>query len=330
MLGLNYASSDDEEEVAAPVKEQTKATSQQAPVKSSIAPIHDAAISNEPALAPTTQPKDEPGREDPVVGPTMGPSATPPPVNSVAEGDSAPLSPYSASRLIIRNLTMPPIPNFNIPPSPPGSPRPGPTARFAQFLELKKRGVHFNERIEKTSALRNPSHLQKLMEFAGISEIDQYASTLPEELAIPSKFPKWAYADQLVASQKEITKQREAEQAKVQREAIEFVPASASGASSRAATPGGNLSRGSAAERVMANLDKEKPSPLVQDRGKRKEYEHRGGRDEPRRRRFRSRSRSPGRRRSRSRMCKICESHLISKNGARTKSEAAARQLSRR
>ncbi|KAF2810133.1 uncharacterized protein BDZ99DRAFT_462735 [Mytilinidion resinicola] len=304
MLGLNYASSDEEEEVAAPVKEQTqtKLTSQQASVNPSVALTHNATKSSGPALAPATQTKDGAGSEGPVVGPTLGPSATSPPADPVAEGDSAPLSPYSTSRLIIRNLTMPPIPNFDIPPSPPGSPRPGPTARFAQFLELKKRGVHFNERIEKTSALRNPSHLQKLMEFAGISETDQYASTLPEELAIPSKFPEWAYADQLVASQKEITKQREAEQARVQREAIEFVPASASGASSRAATPGGYLSRGSGAERVMAGLDREKPGPsLVQDRSKRKEYEHRGGRDEPRRRRFHSRSRSPRRRRSRPR-----------------------------
>jgi hypothetical protein len=231
----------------------------------------------------------------------MGPSATPPPAIA-ADDDSTPLSPYSASRVVIRNLTMPPIPNFDIPPSPPGSPRPGPTARFAQFLELKKRGVHFNERIEKTSALRNPSHLQKLMEFAGISEVDQYATTLPQDLAIPTKFPKWAYADELVAAHKEETKRREAEQAKIQREAIEFVPASASGASSRAATPAGNMARGSAAERVISGLERENTGPTpAQDRNKRREYEHRGGRDEPRRRRFHSRSRSPRRRRSRSR-----------------------------
>jgi len=200
---------------------------------------------------------------------------------------------------------MPSVPNFDIPPSPPGSPPPGPTAKFARFLELKKQGIHFNEKLERSSALRNPSLLQKLMEFAGISEEDQYASVLPPEVAVPTSFPAWAYADQLAKTQQEITKKREAEKARIQREAIDFVPSTGSGSSSRAATPGsaaGRGVRGSAAERIMAGLDRDKPrSPMAQDVTKRKETERRRTRFDDAGSGHQSRSRSPRRKRSRSR-----------------------------
>lgn len=244
----------------------------------------------------------QPKTEGPAVGPTLDPFVTPPPGLSPNGSSSVSQSPYSSARLAIRNLTLPPIPNFEIPPSPPGSPLPGPTKKFARFLDLKKQGVHFNERVEKSSALRNPSLLKQLMDFAGIKETDQYASTLSKDVAVPTSFPDWAYVEQLAATQKDITKKREEEQARAQREAIEFVPATSSGASSRAATPGSKAPRGSAAERVMAGLDREKTRPLmVQESSKRKELERRGGRFDGSRSRFRSRSRSPRRKRSISR-----------------------------
>lgn len=253
------------------------------------------------APSATLQPSD-----GPVIGPALGPSG---PLIQAEElpsdSGSAPQSPYSSSRLMMRNLTMPPVPNFDIPPSPPGSPPPGPTAKFARFLELKKQGIHFNEKLEKSAALRNPSLLQKLMDFAGISDEDQYASVLPPEVAVPTSFPAWAYADQLAKTQQEITKKRETEKARMQREAIDFVPSTGSGSSSRGATPGstaGRSMRGSAAERVMAGLDKDKPrSPMTHDGAKRKETERRRTRFDDTRSRFRSRSRSPRRKRSRSR-----------------------------
>jgi hypothetical protein len=191
---------------------------------------------------------------------------------------------------------MPPIPNFDIPPSPPGSPPLAATKKFTRFLELKKQGVHFNEKLEKSSALKNPSLLLKLMEFAGIDEKDQYASALPEDLAVPTTFPAWAYADQLNKTQQKILKKREAEQARKQRDAIDFVPAVGLGASSRAATPGAARGvSGSAAERVMAGLDRDKGREKIV--GKRDG--ERVGRQEVKRSRFSSRS--PKRKRSRSR-----------------------------
>ena len=138
-----------------------------------------------------------------------------------------PASPHTANRQLVRNLTMPPIPNFDIPPSPPGSPPPATTAKFARFLDLKTKGVHFNERLHQSSALRNPGLLGKLMKFAGISQEDQYASALPEALAVTTKFPDWAYADKLVKEHERIAKKKEDERARMQREAIDFVPAKA-------------------------------------------------------------------------------------------------------
>ncbi|TQS38525.1 hypothetical protein Golomagni_00968 [Golovinomyces magnicellulatus] len=135
------------------------------------------------------------------------------------------LSPYSKNRAMLRNLTILKQPNYEIPPSPHGSPQKSMEAKFNHFLELKKRGVHFNQKLAKSTVLRNPSLMQKLMDFAGIDEIGQYFSTLPESQWNPSIFPNSAFKDELGASQKRILKTREDEKAKAPRETVEFIPA---------------------------------------------------------------------------------------------------------
>lgn len=203
-------------------------------------------------------------------------------------------------------MTLPPIPNLDIPPSPPGSPRPEMDNKFAHFLELKKQGIHFNDKLARSSALKNPVLLQKLMDFAGLEEPDQYASTLPKEVWDPAGFPTWAYKEELVKSQQEMQKKMEEEKARMQRDSIEFVSATSSAQSSRGGTPASSgVARGlrvSAAERVMAGLDRERTrSPLVSD-GPTRGVGRRGGRAESYQRDSRARSRSPGlRKRSRSR-----------------------------
>lgn len=145
------------------------------------------------------------------------------------------------------------------------------------------------------------------MGFAGIDEQAQYASTIPKEIWDPSGFPTWAYKDELAKSQQQVLKQKEEEKANAQREAVEFVPATASGDSSRGGTPGasggGRGLRASAAERVMAGLDRERARSSQAPEGfKRRDLERRGARNDGYRSRDRSRSRSPARgRRPRSR-----------------------------
>jgi hypothetical protein len=185
--------------------------------------------------------------------------------------NASPGSPYTSSRLMIQNMTLPTVPNLNIPPSPPGSPPRRSTQKFAQFLELKKKGQHFNQRLENSSVVRDPNHSSKLMDFASvcsdktdtsallanlsqITEEDQYASTLPEGLGVPVTWPDWAYGDALNASQKKITKAKESERSRMPRGSVDFVPAR-SGTSSGTGTPSGKGLRQSAAERAIAGSD---------------------------------------------------------------------------
>ncbi|KAF2280706.1 uncharacterized protein EI97DRAFT_428812 [Westerdykella ornata] len=129
------------------------------------------------------------------------------------------------------------------------------------------------------------------MDFAGISEEEQYLSTLPADTAVPATFPSWAYAEELRESQKKILKAREEANARNPRDSITFVPAAKSGsaASSKSATPSGKeVGRESGAERIMAGLTAQGQ--------KRKELERRGGREESLSSQ-RNRSRSPKRRR---------------------------------
>jgi hypothetical protein len=173
-----------------------------------------------------------------------------------------PQSPYSSNRALLRDLTLPTVPNYDIPPSPPGSPVASTNTKFKHFLELKKQGVHFNEKLANSSALKNPSLMQKLMDFSDIGEADQYATTLPEDLWKPSGFPEYAYKEALAKSQQKISNLKEEEKLRGPRESIDFVPASVTEPSSRSGTPGGGGRGGqkSAAERVMAGLDRGRSS----------------------------------------------------------------------
>ncbi|KAJ4405164.1 hypothetical protein N0V82_010370 [Gnomoniopsis sp. IMI 355080] len=149
----------------------------------------------------------------------------------------APSSPYSASRSLIHTLTLPTVPNMDIPPSPPSSPSQSTaqaalTAKFEKFLELKrKKGTHFNARIADSHALKNPPLMDKLLSFVGvgvgfeagsIDGTEQYVTTLPTELWDPAAFPEWAYRGSLRKSQERLQKERVRDRG----EAVQFVPAS--------------------------------------------------------------------------------------------------------
>lgn len=294
MLGIDYASSDEDEasQVATPnvslidTLKGSIATNIKLTTKTQAPPVVNQAKAAAPAQAAITS--------VPVEDLSQGPTVSLPLTEEAAQ-DAAPGSPYTTSRVLIQNLTLPTVPNFSIPPSPPGSPSQKATKKFAQFLDLKKKDQHFNQRLETSSVLRDPSHLQRLMDFAGINEEDSYTSTLSRDVAVPSKFPEWAYFEELRASQKEIAKKKAEDRSKGPREAVEFVAATRSGTSSGTGTPAAKGSRQSATERVMAGLSKDSASS-----GKRKELEHRSRDNSSSAGRRRSRSRSPKRRRSRS------------------------------
>lgn len=147
-----------------------------------------------------------------------------------------PSSPYTANRSLIHNLTLPTVPNLDIPPSPPTSPSSATaqaalTARIDKFLELKrKKDTHFNAKIADSHALKNPPLMDKLLAFVGVGTTfdegpavatEQYATTLPTDLWDPSSFPEWAYRGQLRRSQERLQKDKGRERG----EAVHFVPA---------------------------------------------------------------------------------------------------------
>ncbi|KAF1998031.1 hypothetical protein P154DRAFT_622016 [Amniculicola lignicola CBS 123094] len=301
MLGLGYESSDDDEVVAPPptkalsngpdIAAQTRNTkltsfSESNPTHLTQAPSLEAHKPANTANGPSQGPSE---------GPSEGPSATPPPGPAGPPQDGTHQSPYYFTRMEVQRLTMPTAPNFDIPHTPPGSPPQASTKKFKTFLGLKKKGQHFNQRLEKSTVLRDPAHLQRLMDFAGISEEDSYASTLSDDVAVPTTFPGWAYVEELSQSYKKMKRKKEEEKAKAPRTKVDFVPATGSGGSSTRGTPSDRKPSQSMAEKVKEGMDKDQGRVSSQDRGKRKELEHRDKRSK-----FRSRSRSPKRRRSRS------------------------------
>ncbi|KAF3015537.1 hypothetical protein E8E14_002356 [Neopestalotiopsis sp. 37M] len=248
MALVGYESSDEDEEVQTP------------PTKSLENEVTATVTSNEVSIeeAPKSEPEPEPeavpisastpavAEQPSIIGPMRPPEGSEslsfPPLEEAPMEDEAsvpslpPGSPYSANRALLRDLTLPPVPNMDIPPSPPGSPPPGANKKFEHFLKLKKDGVHFNSKIAQSSALKNPSLMDKLLGFAEVSQKDQYRTTLATDLWDPSIFPKSAYKEQLRQSQTEIGQAR----ARSKGGPVQFVSASAT--SSRDTTPGnGNV-----------------------------------------------------------------------------------------
>ncbi|CAI7579913.1 unnamed protein product [Penicillium bialowiezense] len=190
------------------------------------------------ALMPSTvQPANEKPNERTAAA-TAAPLAAPAgPVLGPASIDMAPLpedkgvpngrvSPFSASRALVQDLTLPPVPNLEIPPSPPGSPNPAANAKFEHFLALKKQGVHFNSKLASSTSLKNPSLLANMMAHAGITEKSQYDTSLPADVWSTSNLPAWGFKGELLRSQHELRRKMEAQKTSGQRTSVDFVSGS--------------------------------------------------------------------------------------------------------
>ena len=176
-----------------------------------------------------------------IIGPMLGPVDQPSDA-AVADALSSPIALADMSeRDAIRHLTQPTFPATSLPPSPPGSPDPAANERFRRFLDLKSRGVHFNDDLARKSSFRNPSLLSTMMSKVGIDEKAQYNTSLPLDLWNPNDFPEWAYKEGLLKSQQELKSQSDANRKMLSatgKRTIEFTPESASAGSSRKSTPG--------------------------------------------------------------------------------------------
>ncbi|CAI7638780.1 unnamed protein product [Penicillium pancosmium] len=230
MLDLGaYDSSSEEEDKQAPL--QSKQTTNEPPIApAQIDQADKAQISELNAQEQKQQPIPESKPPSgPVLGPASGPAAPPPLDSAQSPGDQPSggrSSPYLTSRALIQDLTLPPVPNMDIPPSPPGSPNPAANAKFEHFLSLKKQGVHFNSKLASSSSLKNPSLLKKMMEHAGINEQSQYNTSLSTELWDPSSLPQWGFKEELLRAQQDARQKLEEKNASGQRSAVEFVSGS--------------------------------------------------------------------------------------------------------
>ncbi|KAL2153860.1 hypothetical protein VTH82DRAFT_2536 [Thermothelomyces myriococcoides] len=291
-MGLvQYDSSDEDEEVQSPPSDPHPPSSAVKPSSSTSQKSASAPSSSSEAPATSAPADPASAASGPVLGPAFGPSRPPPKEErprlegeldddegaeggqgeeagglgdvdlsfldgggpSAAEGaGEAPGSPHSRTRALLRNLTLPAVPNLDIPPSPPPPDSPGATARldgltakFDSFLRLKRtRGVHFNDRLAGSSGMANPAVADKLLAFVGIGTdfpaaadedtatggggggsgkgLEQYATVLsPDVWDGGPSFPEWAYKGALRKTQERVSRERE----RARGEAVEFVSA---------------------------------------------------------------------------------------------------------
>lgn len=175
------------------------------------------------------------------IGPMVGP-AMPTATESQIEENSPMVQPDSVSeRDTVRYLTQPSHPMDSIPPSPPGSPDPALNAKFKRFLELKAKGVHFNDDLGRKSTFRNPGLLATLMNRAALENDDQYKTSIPLSIWNPLDFPPYAFKEELLRSQQTLRDQQQAakkSQSAAGKRTIEFTSGGTSGHNSRDSTPG--------------------------------------------------------------------------------------------
>ena len=171
----------------------------------------------------------------PVVGPMMRETAT----EGSQEAGSEMREELSEPDLI-RHLTQASRPMTSIPASPTGSPNPAIEAKFQRFLELKSKGLHFNEDLVKKSSYQNPALFENMMSKIGLNSDAQYATNIPSTVFDPKTLPAHAYKEELLRSQQSIRDSETARKKQASaagKRTIDFAPASASKIQSQRLTP---------------------------------------------------------------------------------------------
>jgi hypothetical protein len=196
-----------------------------------------AASGNEEVVRDITEDK-------PMVGPAMPEKLN---NNDDFDQDGSSGSPqHMSEHETIHYLTQATHPMASIPPSPPGSPNPTLNAKFKRFLELKAKGVHFNEDLANKSAFRNPGLLATMMTRAGLEGNDQYRTSLPTDTFDPTAFPPSAYKEELLRNQLLLKEKEQATKKSLSaagKRTIDFTSGGTSAASSRESTPGKPVKR---------------------------------------------------------------------------------------
>ncbi|KAK5084067.1 hypothetical protein LTR70_008059 [Exophiala xenobiotica] len=225
---VGYGSSDEEDEAPAQASTKTPQSTSSAFVNGSShgVGLGEGHVAEAPKIA-----------EDAVVGPSM-PSDTSATATDAYEEEAEQELPSMSERDQLRYLTQPSHPMASLPPGPTSEADSTVTAKFKRFLELKAKGVHFNQDLAGKSSFKNPTLFASLLERSGLLAESQYASTLPSDMFSIDILPPWAYKEQLLKSQQTLTAELEATrkaQSAAGKRTIEF--ASAGDSRNQGSTP---------------------------------------------------------------------------------------------
>lgn len=141
--------------------------------------------------------------ENVMVGPSMPHYARNPTAD--LDGDAEQELPPLSERDLLRYLTQPSHPVSSLPPDPTSETDSATTAKFKRFLELKAKGIHFNEDLAGKSSFKNPNLFASLLERSGLPSESQHVSTLTSHAFNVDMLPPWAYKEELLKSQQALT-----------------------------------------------------------------------------------------------------------------------------
>ncbi|KAI9017810.1 HCNGP-like protein-domain-containing protein [Gaertneriomyces semiglobifer] len=99
---------------------------------------------------------------------------------------------------LLRPPDLPGLRNWGIPDEAVGECDPAIEQKVARFLSLKAQGMHFNDRLMRTHAFRNPSIMSKMIEFLGL---DETGSNYVKDVFDPKRWPKEAFYDEMLKTQ---------------------------------------------------------------------------------------------------------------------------------
>ncbi|KAL0076755.1 HCNGP-like protein-domain-containing protein [Phycomyces blakesleeanus] len=95
--------------------------------------------------------------------------------------------------------------NWGIPPEPETEVEEDRAANIAHFLELRASGHKLNDHLQRNKSFRNPRIYAKLVEFV---ELDEIGSNFPKEYFDPHGFPKDAYIDGILETQRRLAEEK--------------------------------------------------------------------------------------------------------------------------
>ncbi|KAF7721360.1 hypothetical protein EC973_004841 [Apophysomyces ossiformis] len=131
---------------------------------------------------------------------------------------SAKIERYKRLKALLAPKPIEGVDNWGIPPEPDTPVDPERAAKINHFLSLRASGHRLNIHLQHNKAFRNPRIYAKLVEFV---DLDEFGSNFPKDQFDPHGFPKSAYIDEILETQRRMAEEKAI--AQQQRSNISFV-----------------------------------------------------------------------------------------------------------